>query len=71
MNAEIGFLHRHMRPNARYQLLLSDDFSGPLDQRDQRVERAATELVCLVTFLELPFGSKQAERTKREDAGRQ
>ena len=42
MDAEISLLHRHIRPNARDQLPLSDDFSGPLNQRDQRVERAAT-----------------------------
>jgi hypothetical protein len=44
---------------------LSDDFSGALDQRDQRVEGAATERNCLIAFLELPFGRKQAEGAKR------
>ena len=41
MDAEINLLHRHIRPNAGDQLLLSDDLSGPVNQRDQRVERAA------------------------------
>jgi hypothetical protein len=70
MDAEIGFLHRHIQPNARDQLPLSDDFSGALDQRDQRVDGTATELECLVPFLELPFGSKQAKGTKRDDVVR-
>ena len=64
MDAEISLLHRHIRPNARDQLPLGDDFSGPLNQCDQRVERATTELECLVPFLELPFGSEQVERAK-------
>src|ERR1700743_2358583 len=67
MNAEISLLHRHIRPNARDQLPLSDDFSSPLNQRDQRVERATTELEFLVPFLELPLGREQAERTERDD----
>jgi hypothetical protein len=71
MNPEIGLLHRHIRPNARDQFPLSDDFSSALDQRDQRVKRTTTELECLISLLELPFGSKQAERTKRDDFVRQ
>src|SRR5580704_11977352 len=68
VDAEISLLHRHIRPNAGDQLLLSDDFSSPLNQRDQRVERATTELECLVPFLELPLGRKQVERAKRHNA---
>src|SRR5580704_17927336 len=68
MDAEISLLHRHIRPNARDQFPLSDDFSSPLNQRDQRVERTTTELKCLVPFLELPLGRKQAERAERDDA---
>ena len=68
MDAEIGLIHRYIGPNARDQFPLSDDFSSPLNQRDQRIERATTELECLVPFLELPFGREQAERAKRDDA---
>jgi hypothetical protein len=70
MDTEISVLHRHIRPNAREELLLSDDFSSPLNQRDQRVERTATEMERLVRFLELPFAQEQAEWTKRNDAVR-
>ena len=41
VDAEIRLLHRHIGPNAGDQFLLSDDLSGPVNQRDQRVERAA------------------------------
>src|SRR5580692_10455127 len=68
MDAEISLLHRHTRPNARDQLPMSDDFSGPLNRRDQGVERATTELECLVPLLELPLGREQAERAERDDA---
>jgi len=68
MNAEISVLHRHIWPNARDQFPLSDDFSSPLNQRDQRVERATTEQECLVPFLELPLDREQAKRAKRDDA---
>jgi hypothetical protein len=68
MDAEIGLLHYHIRPNARNQLPLSDDFSSPLDQRDQRVERTATEMEWLIPLLEPPFGGEQSERAKRDDA---
>src|SRR5580693_6222080 len=68
MDAEISLLHRHIRPNARDQFPLSDDFSSPLNQRDQRVERATTELECLAPFLELPLGREEAERAERDDA---
>jgi hypothetical protein len=37
-----GATKQYHGPNARDQLSLSDDFSGSLNQRDQRVERTAT-----------------------------
>jgi hypothetical protein len=39
-------------------------FSGPLRERDQDVERSATEWYRLVSLLEQPLGYTQAERTK-------
>jgi hypothetical protein len=44
---------------------LRNDFSGVLDQRDQRVERTATERNYIIALRELPFGRKQAEGAKR------
>jgi hypothetical protein len=64
MDPKISLVHGHIRPNARDQLPLSDDFSGALNQGDQRIERTATELEWLVPYLELPFDRKQAERAK-------
>src|SRR5580698_1030074 len=68
MDAEISLLHRHIRPNARDQLLLTNNFSCAFDQRNKRVERPAPQLGWLVPFFELPFGRKQAEKAKRDDA---
>jgi hypothetical protein len=42
MDAEISLIHRHIRPNARDQLAMSDDFASPPNQSDQRVERTAS-----------------------------
>jgi hypothetical protein len=39
-------------------------FSGLFCERDQNVERTATEWYRLISFLEQPLGHTQAERTK-------
>jgi len=65
LKAEVGFLHRHIRPRRRDKFLVSDDFPGPLRECDQDVERAATERYRLVDLLEQPLGHKQAEWAKR------
>src|SRR5271170_5790123 len=52
LQAQIAFLDRHIRPCARDQLLVSDDFPGPLRERDQDVERAGAERYRLVSPLE-------------------
>ena len=43
MNLEIVFLDHGVGPNACHQLAFSDKFPGPLDQRDQDVQRPAAE----------------------------
>src|SRR5580692_9930374 len=65
LKAEVGFLHRHIRPRRRDKFLASDDFPGPLHECDQDVERAATERYRLVDLLEQPLGHKQPEWAER------
>jgi hypothetical protein len=43
---------------------VGDDFSGPLDQSDQDIERAAAQFKRLVRFLKQPFGHKQTKWAK-------
>ena len=64
MDAEVGLLHNHVRPDSRDQFLVGDDFSGPLDQSDQDIERAAAQLKRFARFLKQPFGHKQTKRAK-------
>jgi hypothetical protein len=45
---------------------VSDDFSGPFREHNQDVECAVAEWYRLVSLLEQPLGSKQAERTERK-----
>jgi hypothetical protein len=64
MDAEVGLLHNHIRPDSRDQLLAGDDFSGPFDQSDQDIKCAAAKLKPLVRFLKQPFGRKQTKWAK-------
>jgi hypothetical protein len=64
MDAEIGLLHSHIRPDSRDQLLASDDFSGSFDQSDQDIERAAAQLKRLVRLLKQPLRRKQTKWAK-------
>nr|WP_245344214.1 hypothetical protein [Bradyrhizobium japonicum] len=64
MDAEICLLHNHVRPDSRDQFLGGDDFSGPLDQSDQDIERAAPQLKRFARFLKQPFGYKQSKWAK-------
>jgi hypothetical protein len=64
MNTEVSLNRDHIRPDSRDQFLAGDDLSGPFDQSDQYVERAAAQLTRLTRFLGQPFGHKQTKWAK-------
>ena len=51
MHAQVSLLDRHIRPDARDQLLACEHFAWPFNQCDQDVECAAAERDWLIAFL--------------------
>ena len=47
--------------------MIADHFRRVLEQRDQDVEGAASNLECSAVLLEEPLGRMQPKRTKRSD----
>jgi hypothetical protein len=64
MDAEVSFLHNHVRPYSRNQFVAGYDFSSPFDQSDKDVERATANRKRLVRFLKQPFGRNQTKWAK-------
>src|SRR5258708_33918287 len=68
MNAEIGLIHRYIRPRDCEQFLVADDLPCPLCQRNQGIERASAERYRIISLLEKPLGQRQAEWAKGKHA---
>src|SRR4029077_10870000 len=65
MNAKVSVLYRHVRPDAGCQLPFTDDFSGLLNQGNEKIQCATTELNRFATLLEESLRRREAKRTKR------
>ncbi len=67
MDAEVGVVDRYPGPDARDQLRSIDNFSGAFSQRNQDIERAATQRNSLGAPLQQSCRRIQTERAKRDD----
>jgi len=68
MNAKVSVLYGHVRPDPRYQLPLTDDFSGLLNQGNEKIQCATTEMNRFASLLEKSRRSREAKRTNRNGA---
>jgi len=67
MEAQATLIDDEVRPSLRHQLSLADDFGCTLDERDEKVERAATEIERDAILLEESFRRDETKGTERND----
>jgi hypothetical protein len=66
VRAQIGVVDERFWPRRRYQLVLADDLSGVIDQREKKIESAAAKIDGSARRDQLAPPPQQLERIKRQ-----
>jgi hypothetical protein len=64
LHPKTALVNDDVRPDARYQVTLADDFARTFDQHDQDIERATAQSKSNVSLIKKSFRSKQAKRAE-------
>jgi hypothetical protein len=64
MNGQIGGIDKYLWPHPGGQLFFADEFARPLNQRNEDIKRATSQLNRLIPIQQKPLSRQQAERTE-------
>jgi hypothetical protein len=67
MKAQAILVNRDVRPDDCHQILLVNDLSCALDERDKDIKSATTQFDGTAVLLEKPFGYGQSKRSEYDD----